>query len=187
MSIPKLLPQGSLKWLVVHKLSKPILINSLGYLRDMFKDVIAEKQVKGWVNPEAQILYDIITVIMERDEIMRGGEGDHIRQFWANARDIGVTIADEDSHYMLRFLYLIELLHEFYPLFKIEMHRARAYWDIEQITEGMKKNDPQDKKAGYSKTYEILKTKLEMLKNADKTAGNSLPDNTGSGSDADRQ
>jgi len=159
-----LLPEKTMKWYIVHKLSKPILINSIGYLRDMFKDVIAEKEIRGWVNPEAKLLYDLFTIIIERDEIMRGDENDHIRQFWLNTRDIGTTIVDEDSHYMLRLLYFIELVHEFYPLFKIEMHRNRAYWDWEHIFAGLQKNEPNDKKAGYSATYQRLKAKLDENK-----------------------
>lgn len=189
----RLLDNRSIPWLIVHRLGKSLIINSvahlrtllknggkpsevlkdsmvvdsLGYVRDMFADVLNNKNTHGWVNPEAKLLYDILSEIIKRDEILRKGDDDHIKRMWMNIRDITCVVMDEDTHYMLRVLYLVELLNKMYPEFRIQSHRNRAYWNWDTLYAQLQKEMENDKDAPLK----------EWLS---KGNGDNLPDNTGS-------
>lgn len=130
-----LIPHRSFKGRLIHKLAKPIMMNAMSYMDGALDGIIEEKQKNGWVNPEVKILFDIFTEIMERDEVCRlpNEQYDPIRGFMTNLRNVTCTVLDEDSHYLLRLFYFIELVNERYPDFRIEMHKKRAYWDWENI------------------------------------------------------
>ena len=167
VKIKSLLPKGSVGWKITHHLSKPILLNSVGYLSAMLEDVIREKKEKGWVNPEIGILYSNFTEMIEKDyPIMEVEDGkyDHIRRFYCGVRDILCAILDEDSHYFLRFLYMLEILHRDYDLYRIEMHKEKVYWDWEIIIKGLMDDDP----AWTGKVRPEMKEIAERIKNAKK-------------------
>jgi len=142
MGVFGLLPQGSIKWRIVNKMSKPIMMNALSYMDGAMHDITMEKKARGWVNPETQILWEIFTEIMDRDKCIRKGDNEYdpIRLVFENMRNVTCTMLDEDSHYFLRFLYFIELVNERYADFKIATHKNKAYWNWEQTYAGLKKD-----------------------------------------------
>lgn len=163
-----LLPAKGLKWKVVHHLSKPILLNSMGYLSAMLEDIIKEKKKNGWVNPEIELLYNNMTEVLEKDypiEEKEDGKYDHIRRFYSSTRDVLCTILDEDSHYLLRFFYFIEILNRDYDKYNIEMHRNKVYWNWEIIMRGLTKDDPAWNK---ERLLEGFKNAKEMVSEQDR-------------------
>jgi len=135
----KLMPKGSVKWWILHGAVKTVAPAALGHLAAMTKPIIDDKQKNGWINPEVEIVYEIFTELMARDEPIRKEGDDYLRNLFTYFRDVVCVFADEDSHYLLRMFYLIELLHERYPDFRIEWHKNKAYWDWEQLYAGLRR------------------------------------------------
>ena len=153
-----LIPHTSIKGKLIHKVMKPIIMNAMSYMNGVVDNVIAEKvKNDSWINPEVKILYEIFSEIIAQDKILRldEKENDSVRAFYCNMRDTSCVILDEDSHYLLRFFLFVELIHENYPKFRIEMHKNRAYWNWEQIYAGIKK-DIEMRKQGFEDGSKLI-------------------------------
>src|SRR3990167_9084212 len=121
-----LIPVKSIKGKLLHKVMKPIIMNSLGYLSSIAEDIIKEKVKNNlWINPEVKMLYEILNEVIAQDKILRLPEGqyDPIRSFYENLRDTVCVILDEDSHFTLRYLLVIALIIDNSEKFRIEMHK----------------------------------------------------------------
>lgn len=141
----KITPKNDLQWYVIHHVSKPIIINSVGYLYGAIKPTIERKFKEGWANPEMEILWNNWQEVVEMDYPVSedvDGKYDHIRQFYDRLGKIMCTLLDEDSHFLLRFFYFIEVLYRDYPKYRIAMHKERAYWHWETIMEGIREEHP---------------------------------------------
>ena len=145
----QLLPYKSKLWKDLHFDFKRMLRNFVNYAVEKKIGPIADKKrADGWINPEIKILHDeIFGKMLEQEKIgwqwwnAQGKNTEREEKFWENMRDAMCVTLDEDSHYLLRFFYMIELLHENYPKFRIEMHKQRAYWNWEKLSQDMKAHD----------------------------------------------
>jgi hypothetical protein len=135
---------------LLHGTSKKMMRSSVGLLSKTFDPIIKRKMDQGWINPEIEILWDNIGEIIEKEEKAwtrdeqrhrdKHGEKEYVnrdREFWHNLRKILCCLLDEDTYYLLRFFYLIEIFNRDYDKYRIEMHRERAYWNWEEIKAGL--------------------------------------------------
>ena len=111
----------------IHDVSKQFIRKTVGYLGKRYTPIVKEKLEKGFSNPEIKLLYDNWTEIIEIEDYADKPEDANFKLF-TQMRDIVCTILDEDSFYLLRFFYLMELFHRDYEKYNIEMHKMRAYW-----------------------------------------------------------
>ena len=119
-------------WHILHTISKPVIRKILKYVADSYKPIINKKKEKGFVNPEMQVFYDEWTELIDMQMDQWTGPEDKNYKMYHALRDIMCCILDEDSHYLLRFFYLIEMIHRDREKYRISMHRSRAYWHNEE-------------------------------------------------------
>lgn len=97
----------------------------------------------GWVNPEIGILWNEFGELIEKEKILwdikddttaSGEQINRNERFWRNLRIIVCMTLDEDSYYVLRLFYMVELIVRDYKLYNIEeVHRHKAYWNWEEV------------------------------------------------------
>ena len=147
-------PSGSwLRATVMDKLWKPLMRRAISKAAVFFRPMIAKKKNGGYVNPEALALEFCIHRMMEMDNIIweenekRLGKKDKNRQMWEDLRDSLCAFVDEDAHYLIRLLRLIDVLHTHYDMFNIPIHKGKAYWDWENLRRELIMKDEQRKAA----------------------------------------
>lgn len=129
--------KGTLGFLL-HRCGKKFLRFAIDKLaNNIMKDVIEYKKAKGWHNQEVKILYDDLTEVIRacrhgEDEV-KNNTGNY--KVYCDVRDIFCTIMDEDSYYLLRFFYFLDLTFEHENRYRMAHHKARVYWRWEEIAD----------------------------------------------------
>lgn len=117
------------------------LVNMIGESKQM-QEILARKLGDpGWINPEIQFIYEeVFGQIIEKEKILwtakndkteDGKEIDRNERFWKNLRNVVCVFLDEDSYYVLRAFYAIDIILMNPEKFNIENHKRKAYWDWE--------------------------------------------------------
>lgn len=127
--------KGSLGW-ILHRCAKMFIRFAIDKLANkIMKDVIAYKKANGWHNPEVKIMYEDLTEVIRAckhgEEEVRTNTGNY--KAYSDIRDILCTILDEDSYYLLRFFYFLDLTFEHENRYRIAHHKQRVYWRWEDI------------------------------------------------------
>lgn len=138
----KLLPASSPFFAILHKIVKPLIRGAIETNGRMLNPIVEQKKKHGWVNPEVGMLYANLTEVIELDSKKWRAEGNFPNSdylMFCNLRDTLCVVLDEDSHYLLRFFYLVEILNRDYPDYRIEMHKQKAYWNWPEVMEGIRK------------------------------------------------
>jgi hypothetical protein len=117
-----------------------------------------------------KILYDDLTEVISKcrygpDEI-KNNDGNY--KFFSDVRDIFCTLMDEDSYYLLRFYYWLDLTFEHENRYRIAHHKMRPYWNWEQISDALRAERSEFEKLGTEPTteqYEAMYDKAKMTIN----------------------
>lgn len=147
--------KGSLGY-ILHRISKRFIRWSVNKLAEsMLKDVIKYKKDKGWINPEVELTYNLMTeMCMKQEGTAWVTEDDYNRRLWYNFRDVVCTIMDEDSYYLVKYFWFLELLFAHEKEFRIGFHKKRIYWDYERYKKEIQKElkNVREKKYGRPDT-----------------------------------
>lgn len=123
---------------MLHRCGKKFLRWAIKQLTHrIMKDVIEYKKKNGWINQEVKILYDDLTEVIrsgryEEHEI-KNNEGNY--RMYSDVRDLLCVLLDEDSYYLLRFFYFLDLTFEHENRYRLAHHKARVYWHWEEIAD----------------------------------------------------
>lgn len=119
-------------------------VNKYAESREM-QEILARKLGSpGWINPEIKVLWDLWEELIEKEKIVWQNTGsgnvdkdkpeiNRNERFWKNLRVLVCITLDEDSYYVVRFFYFLELLFANQDKFNIEYHKKRAYWNLEEF------------------------------------------------------
>ena len=145
-----LLPFKSKLWIALHWHSKPVIRAAVHMIYSRYyRKVYVQKIEKGWLNAEIALLHDEIEFMFvkeyEHDQTKRNSDGTwnlkhkDMRMFY-EMRAIMCVLLDEDTFYLLRFLFLAMMIHEDWEEYKKRMFVTVAYWDkmriLREIREG---------------------------------------------------
>jgi hypothetical protein len=168
-TLPRLLPNKSIRWHMLHSMLKPLLRIGIAVMFRCIKGAYEKKVREGWINPECGILHDEMEEIIRSNwrynkkmwigESMCGHIGhlnykDKDVKMWTKARAIACTLLDEDSYYLLRWFQLLDIQFRDQEKFRLEMHKKRAYWNWQEIRDLLQYEEEQlqrKKKYGIDK------------------------------------
>jgi len=100
------------------------------------RSVLDAKEKNGYANPEVTVYREMLDEMYRRNEVCwidSPNQKNQDRRLWKNSIRLVCLMLDEDSYYLLRTFYLIEMLHYNYDRLQIEMHKKRAYWNWEEM------------------------------------------------------
>jgi len=147
--------QGKLG-ILLHDTSKWMIKSFISALHNKMKPVIKYKLENGWINPSIEQFYKDWTWVIELDEKPehRGiggfglGDKDPNRIMFYKMRDIGCVILDEDTHYAIRMMMVLNKIHDNWKEYEIQSNQANAlfkYMDIYTRLKDLEEIEKQDK------------------------------------------
>ena len=149
----QLLKYESPLWTLLHRSSKPLLRAACWQIYNRcYKNIYKIKLEKGWINYEVERLHQNLGELIAKDFCMDPtkfksrvptSDWTHMREdvldfknkdvrFWYSARAITCCMLDEDSFYLLRFFYFLDLLFRDKEKYQLSKHKSRAYWNWEE-------------------------------------------------------
>lgn len=146
-----LLPWKSRLWCLLHRQSKPVIRWAIHMIYSKYyHEIYAHKLTNGWLNQEIVLLHDELEFMFvkeyEHDKTKRNDDGTwnlkhkDMKTFY-ELRAIICVMLDEDTFYLLRFLFMAMMIHEDWDEYKKRMFITAAYWDkykiIKEIQQGV--------------------------------------------------
>ena len=132
----------------IHAIVKKLIRKTVDIIAGHYRPLKIEKLKHGWKNKEIEILYNQFDEMIQWESAawtpVADGD-DYNRKLYHGIRDIVCVLLDEDTHYILRFFYFIELINRDYDKYNIEMHNHKAYWNWEAIKKALLELSPNER------------------------------------------
>lgn len=125
--------KGSLGY-ILHKPVKIFIRWAVNKLAEKkMNNIIEYKKREGWVNPEIEQLYsDFMAVCARYEGRAWQTEDDYNRRFFHNLFNCVCVMLDEDTYYLLMFLWLLAQIQSNIDKYRLPDHKKAIYWEWEQ-------------------------------------------------------
>lgn len=159
-------------------------VNKIGESKEM-RQILERKLKDGWINPEIEMLWKWLGELAAQeeplwkalnDQTVDGKQINRNQRFWENFRTVLCCSLDEDSYYVLRYLYLLELIQRDNAELnsQLNVHKRKIYWKWDVVKAVILNEAEKEllKKQGWVIHGEASekKTSKEIDKNEEKTA-----------------